>query len=102
MLESLITQLLNQAGWIGALVTAIQFECQAASRRINEIRQNLLVSLCLWALGFIFVAISLVSFAATLVMIWGREYPLQSLLLVSVIYAGAGFLLIQKSIRRVS
>jgi uncharacterized membrane protein YqjE len=102
MLEFLMRQLLDQTSWFGGLTTLLKARCLVALCRFKEIRQNLLVALCLWTLGFILVAISLVSFAAMLVMPWWRDYPLQALFLLSVLYAGAGVLFIRNSIRRVS
>lgn len=93
MIEFLMRKLLDQASWISRFSLA-------ASTKLKEIRRNLLIALCLGALGFILVAISLVSLAVLIVMIGWQEFPILSLLFLSILYAGAGVFLIQRSIRR--
>ncbi len=85
--------------WVRAL---LQEQCRAVFKRLGEIRQNLLIALCLWALGFLMVAIGVVAFAAMLLVVWWREYPWQSLLGLSFLCAGVGAWFIRNSIRRVS
>lgn len=101
MLEFLIRLLADQTGWYSGLTAQIRAKCEASICRLREIRQNLFIALCFWALGFILVAISLASFAAVLVVAWWQDYPLQSLLVVSIAYAGAGGFFIRNSIRRI-
>ncbi len=102
MLDSWVRECLAQTAWASGLLTLLQERCRAVFKRLREIRQNLLIALCLWALGFLMVAIGLVAFAAMLLAVWWREYPWQSLLGLSILYAGGGVWFIWNSIRRMS
>lgn len=97
MSESWAQQLLKQAGLIGVL-SAQWF---AASCRLRAIRKNLLIALCMAAIGFILVGISLISLAAMLISAWWLEYPLRALGGLTLLYAGIGFVLIQRAVRRI-
>lgn len=94
MIDSLIRKFVDQTTWLSQLSLA-------ASIKLKEIRRNLLIALCLGVLGFILVAISLVSLAVLIVMIGWHQFPILSMFFLSILYAGAGVFLIQKSIRRV-
>lgn len=101
MHESWMQWLLKQTGLLGGLIAMLDVQWRAASCRLKAIRKNLLVALCMAAIGFMLVGISLVSFAALFVAAWWLEYPLHALGGVSVLYASIGGILIQRAIRRI-
>lgn len=101
MHESWMQRLLKQTGLLGGLIAMLDVQWRAASCRLRAIRKNLLVALCMAAIGFILVGISLIALAVMLVAVWWRDYPLHALGGLSVLYASIGGVLIQRALRRI-
>ena len=80
----------------------LEIELRMASSKLRDFRKNMLITLCMAAIGLILLGISLVALAVMLVAAWWQEYPLQSLAALSLLYAGVGGVMIERSVRRIS
>jgi uncharacterized membrane protein YqjE len=100
--ESWLQRMLARTGWIGTVIALLEIEWRAVSCRLRAFRKNLLIALCMAAIGFILIGISLIALGALLVASWWQEYPLQSLGVLTLLYAGVGVLMIGRSVRRIT
>ncbi len=102
MLEPWMQRLLTQTGWIGGLVAVLETQWRVVSLRFRAFRKNLLIALWMAAIGLVLLAGSLMAFSALLVAAWWKDYPLQALGAMSVLYALGAFILIGRSVRRIA
>lgn len=88
--------------WATFLITLFDFQCQLLSKALINLRRKIFFVLFLWALGFVFIAISLVSFSVLILYVVWPTYPIQSLAGIGLLYGIAGIMTLRRCAGHVS
>jgi nitrate reductase NapE component len=98
MLERLIQSFTLEKGWGSLLATLFELECQHVAKRIENFRKKIFMFLCIFAFGFVCIALGLIGFSVWVIQTCGTEHLIESLAALSFFFACIGVFFIRKAL----